>query len=106
MISSLALIVGDALCLRCAGILRCEGQNHQGDYIGKHIVNVIADPDLRQQVNAVAIDIQCPVAGGDTLEQSEQQADDRNIQRLPITEDHNCHGKITKAGNCSVCRPV
>ena len=99
---SLSLVVGDALCLGGAGLLGGEGQHHQRDDIRQHPVNMGADADLRQPVHAVAVDVQAGVGRGNALEQAEQQRCSGDIQRLPVTEDHNRQRQEAEACHVAV----
>ena len=95
----LALVVGDALRLGGPGLLGGEGQNHQGDQIGQHPVDMGADAQLGQEEYPVAVDIDAGVGGGDALEQAEEQGRAGDVQGLPVAEDHDGQGQEAEAGH-------
>lgn len=70
---SLSLIVGNALGLRGPGTLGGKGQYDQRDDIRQQPVEVGVQAQLRQRVDAVAVDIQRGIARRDALKQTEQQ---------------------------------
>ena len=71
--SSLTLIIGDALRLGRPGPLGGKGQNDQGDQVGQQPVQVWADPQLIEQKDAVPVDVNAGIGGGNALEQAEEQ---------------------------------
>ena len=101
-----ALVVGDALGLGRAGLFGGEGQDDQGDEIGQHPVHMGADPDLDQREVPVGVDVQAGVGRRDALEQAEQQRTQRDIERLPVAEDHDREGQEAKPRHVAVGRAV
>ena len=97
--SPLALVVGNALRLGGPGLLGGEGQHDQGDEVGQHPVEVGADGDLRQQIHPVAVEVDGGIGGRHALEQAEQQGRPRDVQRLPVAEDHDGQGQEAEAGH-------
>ena len=65
-----------------------------------------ADADLREQIHAVAVDVEAGVGRGDALEQAEQQRRARDVQRLPVAEDHDGEGQKAEARHVAVGRAV
>ena len=43
VVLSASLVIRDALCLRGSGVLGGEGQDHEGDDVGQHVVNTGGD---------------------------------------------------------------
>ena len=67
----LALVVGNALRLGGTGLLRCEGQHHQRDDIGQHVIHGAGQVQIAQQVEA-AVHI---AQGPEEAEQQRRQGD-------------------------------
>ena len=46
------LVVGDTAGLGSTGLLGSEGQNHQGDDIGQHVINNAGDVQRHHEIKA------------------------------------------------------
>ena len=99
---SLCLVVGYALGLGGAGALGGEGQDDEGDEVGQHAVEVGADAQLGEQEHAVAVYVDARVGRGDALEEAEEQRAARDVQRLPVAEDHDREGQEAEARDVAV----
>jgi len=62
--SAAALVVGDALGLGGAGALGRKGEHDDRDEVRQHLIEVRADADLREQIHAVAVDVEAGVGPG------------------------------------------
>ena len=102
----LALVVGHALSLGCPGLFGGKRQHDQRDEIGQHPVEMGADADLRQEIHAVAVDVDAGVRGRHALEEAEQQRGSCDVQRLPVAEDHNGQRQEAEARHIAVGRAV
>ena len=98
----LTLVVRNTLCLRCPGLLGCEGQHHQGDDIRQHPIHMGTDADFCQPVHTVPIDVQAGIGCGDALEQAKEQGCSGDVQRFPVAEDHNRQRQEAEAGHIAV----
>ena len=88
---SAALVVGNALCLGCSGLLGGEDQNHHGCNKGHHIVDLLAPVERRQERGIRNV--------GQRLKHRKEQCRTGDLQWLPLTEDHNRQGQEAHACN-------
>ena len=95
----LALVVGNALRLGGAGLLRCEGQHHQGDDIGQHVIHGAGQVQIAQQVEAAVHIAQGP-------EEAEQQRRQGDAGGLPLAEDHHRQGQEAETGHAVFKLPL
>ena len=79
---SLSLVVGDTLRLGRAGLLGCEGQHHQGDDVGHHIIYGAGDIHGLQELEP-------GIHVGQRPEHTEQQRRQGNAGGLPLAEDRS-----------------
>ena len=89
---SLSLVVGNTFRLGCAGLPGCEGQHHQRDDVGHHVIHAAGDVQRLQEVEA-GVNI------GQGAEQAEQQGSQRDAGGLPLAEDHDGQCQEAKAGS-------
>ena len=100
--STAALIVGDTLCLGSTGFARGERQNNKRYQIGEHTIEMRAYSQFSQHENAIAVDVNAGISGGNALEETKQDRSACDIQRFPVAEYHNRQREEAEAGDIAI----
>ena len=88
------LVVGDALGLGSHAVLGGEGQNDHGCHEGHHVVDVAGPVELCEEGGVGDV--------GQTLEHGKEHGCTADVEGLPLTEDHNGHGKEACTGHADL----
>ena len=89
-ILSCALIVWNTFGFRSLGILGCEGENNHGCDKRHHVVNVLGQSQMGEDGGVRNV---CQ-----GTEYRKEYGCSGNVERFPLTEDHNSEGKESGTG--------
>ena len=89
-ILSCALIVRNTFGFRSLGILGCEGENNHGCDKRHHAVNVLGQSQMGEDGGVRNV---CQ-----GTEYRKEYSCSGNVERFPLTEDHNSEGKESGTG--------
>ena len=94
-----ALVVRNTFRFRCPGVLGGQCQDDQGDQVGHHVVDGTRDlKGCQEGESAVYV--------GQRAEETEQEGCSRDVQGLPLTEDHNGQGQEAEACDAGLKLPL
>ena len=92
------LVVGDALCLGGHAVLGREGQDDHGRHERHHVVDVAGPVQLCQEGGI------CNV--GQALEHGKEHGSPKDVEGLPLAEDHNGQGQEACTGHAHLKVPL